>query len=176
LDFNGNKDFAVFEDFAQAIPENLRESIEFVEDPVPYDIDLWVQAAQYFTLAVDFEIDKVDFSEFNQPFQVVILKPARQDVAKILDFANDCDLKLVVTSTMDHPVGIVHALRVAAEIRRTFPGRLIDCGCLTHHLYWPDDFTKELVMQGPSLVQVNGYGIGFDKLLSALPWIPAVSL
>ncbi|MEI7973615.1 MAG: hypothetical protein WCH11_04530 [Bdellovibrio sp.] len=172
VDFNGNDDFAAFEKFAEAIPQNLREYIEFVEDPVPYDVDLWVRAGKYFPLAIDFEIDKVDFSQRNHPFQVIILKPARQDVSKILNFANECDLKLVVTSSMDHPVGIVHALRVASEIRQKFPGRLADCGCLTQHLYWPDDFTKELAMQGPSLVQVKGYGIGFDKLLSALPWIP----
>ena len=170
LDFGGNKDFSVFERVLVGIPKGMKQHIEFCEDPVPYSLEAWREAARLAPLAVDFEFSKVDFSEPLLPFRTVILKPARQDVGKMVDLVNKNNLRLVVTNSMDHPVGSAHALRVACEIKKVWPGRIVECGCLTSHLYYPEDFGREMIFQGPCLVQVPGTGIGFDQLLETRPW------
>ena len=172
LDFNGNHDFANFEKFASSIPQVLKSHIDFVEDPIPYDFQAWHEASRLLPLAVDFEYESVDWDQHPLPFRTIILKPARQDVARVVEQANRGNLKICVTSSMDHPVGMVHSLRVASELKKLWPARVIECGCLTHHLYWPNDFTKEMIIQGPCLVQVNGLGIGFDQLFKTVEWTP----
>lgn len=172
LDFIGNRDFSVFERLMTSLSLSLKPHIEFAEDPVPYDLEAWREASKLCPLAVDFEFDNVKWDVIPLPFRTVILKPARQDVAKVLDLVNKHNLKLAITSSMDHPVGVAHALMVASEIKKVWPGRVVECGCLTHLLYWPNDFSKELVTQGPCLVQMGGTGIGFDALLAKQTWNP----
>lgn len=174
LDYNGNATPAKFQSFMGKIPPLLRQKIEFVEDPFVYNHELWKSAAELVTLAVDQETDRVPWEEYSEanppPFKVIILKPARQDIGKAREYAHRFRLKIVVTSSLDHPVGIMHAAAACGEIKRLYPNLVLDAGCFSHLAYEPDLFSQMLPLRGPYLGEIAGWGVGFDSLLNGLPW------
>lgn len=66
---------------------------------------------------------------------------------------------------MDHPIGQLHAARVAARLA-TNPR----CGLVTHVLFEPNAFSERLALDGARLVPPGGIGIGFEDLLENLDW------
>ncbi|MFN7728790.1 MAG: enolase C-terminal domain-like protein [Bdellovibrio sp.] len=172
LDFNSKGTFKSFENFVRALSPAVQSRIEYVEDPFPYDPELWAAANQLRPLALDQEYDKVAWDNMKAPvpFKVVVIKPARQDVKKAVDHANKFGLNMVVTSSLDHPVGIAHSLLVAGELKKFYPDRLLDCGCLSLRSYEANDFSKSMIVQGSYLVEIPGLGIGFDNLFERMTW------
>lgn len=171
LDFNAKLDYAQFEEFIKLVDTSIRPRIEFVEDPIPYDLLAWKELSAYVNLAVDNEYAKVDFERTPKlPFKVGILKPARQDVTQAVERFAKHNLKIVVTSSMDHPVGIAHAGLVAQEIKRDHPTLLLDCGILSHRIYSMNHYSNMLKVQGPYFIGVDGVGIGFNNLLEKENW------
>lgn len=173
LDFNSKLTFDKFKDFVLQIPEPLREKIEYVEDPFPFDPQAWLEANKMIPIAVDFEWNKIDFNRINgpMPFKVVVMKPSRQDIPKTIELVNKYGLRMVITSSLDHPVGIVHAVAVAGETKKIYPNILLDCGCFSHIEYQLDEFSSLLPKQGPIISEVPGFGVGFDELLEKQPWV-----
>jgi o-succinylbenzoate synthase len=172
LDFNAQPDFSVFEKLITSFTPAVRERFEFVEDPIPYTLESWTEAAKLVTLAVDLEQDKVQWEKGKDlPFRVLIYKPARGDYEKLVKKLNDFSFKVVVTSMLDHAVGISHAIRLATELKKNFRNRVLECGCLTQHLYWPEEFLNIINVKGPVLNGISGTGIGFDEQLEKLAWI-----
>jgi o-succinylbenzoate synthase len=173
LDFNSSGDFSVLERFMYRIEPGLRARIEFVEDPFPYDEESWSDANKIVPLAADFECENIDWKKMKKPpFQVLIVKPARMDVDKALNRCSTFGLKAVVTSSMDHSLGVAHSAVVAMEIKRAHPNLLLECGCLSLRSYRPDEFSNKIVVQGPYIVRTSGYGVGFDELLKQASWVP----
>lgn len=173
LDFNSKSDFSSFERFMTIFDKAAASRIEFVEDPFPYDEAAWTEASRMARLAVDFESENIDWAKIQKaPFEYLIIKPARQDVDKAIHRCTTHNLKAVVTSSLDHPVGVVHAAIVAAEIKKNYPSILMDCGILSLKVYRPNEFSNKIVTQGPYIVQTHGYGIGFDQVLPNLEWQP----
>lgn len=130
-----------------------RQSVEFIEDPCPYDEVAWRNLrAAGFRLALDRAAADVSQAD------VLVIKPAVQDVP-------DSEKEIVITSYMDHPLGQVCAAWVAAT-RRTSSR----CGLLTHILYEESAFSERLSLDGARLVPPPGTGFGFDDLLEQLPW------
>lgn len=174
LDFNSSMDFSSYERFMTIFSPHTRQKIEFVEDPFPFDPDAWREASQFAPIALDQEYDLVQWDSLSGklPFQVLVIKPARQDVDKAVKHALAHELKMVVTSSMDHPLGIVHATRIAAELKKEYTNQVLECGCNSQRAYRVNEFTTNMVFQGPYLTQVPGMGVGFDNLLQALPWTP----
>jgi O-succinylbenzoate synthase len=172
LDFNGKGTFSSFEKFVSALNPGVRPRIEYVEDPFPYDPELWAAANQLLPLALDQEYDKVAWEKMKLPvpFKVVVIKPARQDVKKAVDHANKFGLKMVITSSLDHPVGIAHSILVAGELKKFYPNMLLDCGCLSLRSYKANDFSTSMIVQGSYLVEIPGLGIGFDNLFDRTAW------
>ncbi|GIL16712.1 MAG: hypothetical protein BroJett040_04630 [Oligoflexia bacterium] len=172
LDFNSSMDFSSYERFMSFFNAILRQKIEFVEDPFPYDAEAWSEASQFAPLALDQEYDKVQWDTLTgrPPFQVLVIKPARQDVDKALKHALAHELKIVITSSMDHPVGVAHAIRVAADLKKDYGTQILECGCYSHRAYRANEFSTAMIFQGPYLTQIAGTGIGFDDLLKVLPW------
>jgi o-succinylbenzoate synthase len=170
IDFNAKGDLKAIEALYTAIPHDLREKIEFIEDPMPYSFENWSILKKYFNIAVDFEADKVDWSVKNLPIDVMVIKPARQDIENAFKLANEKGLKIVITSVLDHSVGVVHANRIAAEAKRDFPHLCLDAGCATTRLYEPNTFTSRMIWQGPYLIETFGSGVGFDEQLEKAQW------
>lgn len=148
IDFNARLTAAEF----LRVAATLRKSqIDFVEDPCPYDESTWreLRAKTGLRLA----IDRVDGWA-----DVVVHKPALR-----AEFPSHADV--VVTSYMDHPVGQFGAAYIAAR-HRVNPR----CGLFTHVLYENDAFVERVRSDGARLLSPQGTGLGFDDLLSAIPW------
>jgi O-succinylbenzoate synthase len=173
LDFNARLTFDDYQLFMLNLQQGERARIEFVEDPFPWHPEAWKEVSKFAPLAIDHEAEKLDWDKLKSPlpFKVLIIKPARMDVEKAMARVNQFALKMVITSSMDHPVGVAHALHVAAEIKKFNPNTLLDCGCLTLRLYRPNEFTSMIQTTGPYLTGIRGTGIGFNELLEGLPWV-----
>ncbi len=174
LDFNAQAGMPEFEKLFSHLGAAEKARVEFVEDPFPWNLETWTEAAKIAPLALDNEYDKVQWDQFRTkpPFSVVILKPARQDIDRALGWVNKFALKMVVTSAMDHPVGVAHACNLAAELKKFYPNTLLDCGCLTLKTYRPNEFSSRIQVAGPYIKDIPGIGIGFDDLLEKAQWIP----
>lgn len=175
LDFNAKLDFQKYQQFIGYFSQAEKARIEFIEDPMKWNLEDWHKAVKLgVPLALDFEFVKIDWEKIEAPlpFKVMIIKPTRQDVEKTVKLVDKYSLKMVVTSAMDHPVGVAHALSVASELKKYYPNTLLDCGCLTMRIYKPNDFSSRVQVQGPYLTAINGTGIGFDDLLQKMDWLP----
>ena len=168
IDFNAAVTRFQLESFLAFIPQGLRGHIDFLEDPLPYDPDTWQELRDVYgvRLAADFEKP----SETFRGIDTLVIKPARENVAAQMEMAAAHDLRVVVTSSLDHPVGLMGAAFAAAGLQRDRPDLLDACGLLSHTSYQRDAFSERIAMDGPHLNPPSGTGIGFDDLLAALPW------
>ena len=148
IDFNARLTADEFLRIAETLP---RERIDFIEDPCPYDRELWAELRSRTGL-------RLALDRFEGEADVLVHKPALQHVWPA---HND----VVVTSYMDHPVGQFGAAWVAASHRTN-----ARCGLFTHVLYEPDAFMERVASEGARLLPPRGTGIGFDDLLERLPW------
>lgn len=173
LDFNGIGSWQIFEKFMGSLSPTVKALIEYVEDPFPFDVAAWTESRKLAKIALDNQYDRVPWATLTKaPFDILVVKPAQTDVEKALAFCQQWNLKCTITSYMDHPVGVVHALALAMELKKNQGDRILEAGCLTHRLYKMDVFGAELTNQGPYLIRNSGTGVGFDRLLEALPWQP----
>jgi O-succinylbenzoate synthase len=171
LDFNALGTWQTFERFMTRVSRLALARVQYVEDPFPFDEQAWIEAKKFAPIAIDNEMHKVDLKKVkNKPFDVVILKPAKMDVNAVLQACVIQDFKVTVTSYMDHPVGVMHALAVACELKKAHPQRILDAGCLTTRLFQMDSYSAQVIPTGPYLKRAEGKGIGFDTLLSKEPW------
>lgn len=171
LDFNGTGTWQIFERFIASLDKLVLSRIEYVEDPFPYDDNSWADARKLVKIAIDNQFSRVRWGNFKRiPFDVLIVKPAKMDVDYAMQLCDKYMLQATVTSYMDHPVGIMHALGVAMELKKAHGKRMLDPGCLTHHLYQMDMFGASIPQQGPYLMRVEGTGVGFNGLLEKQAW------
>jgi o-succinylbenzoate synthase len=168
LDFNSTLAPHEFRAFAAAIGPELRATIDFIEDPCPFDPQLWhgLQHATGLQLAVDRGSDLPGAANF-----LGVVKPAVEDAASQIAAAARSGRRLVITSNMDHPLGqlwaALHAARAACAGVLHGP-----CGLLTHGLFEPlPDFPSPRATNGVLEIP-PGPGLGYDREWSALEWEP----
>lgn len=149
IDFNAR---LTAEEFLALVPRLPRERLDFVEDPCPYDEATWseLRRATGVRLALDRSEGVAD---------VLVHKPALSAAFPAFDG------EVVVTSYLDHPVGVLSAAYVAAT--HDVSAR---CGLATHVVYEADAFSERLRLEGARLVPPAGSGFGFDDLIEELPW------
>lgn len=177
LDFNASIDEAAFRKFLGELSSEVLASIEYVEDPFEYKAVHWQEMNELVPLAIDNELAKVEWSKVSaRPFAAVVVKPAKTNVEDVLEQCLRRNIKMTITSNMDHPVGVMHAVAVAGEYKKSHPDLMLEAGCLTHSLYQAEAFSNLMKTQGPYLHPVPGVGIGFDQLLAEVPWQPLVRL
>lgn len=150
IDFNGTLDAESFSRLA--LP---RERIDFVEDPVPYDPTSWRSLRERTGLRL--ALDRIVATD---GVDVLIVKPALQELPRVA-------LPLVVTSSMDHPIGQFGAAYVAARHAESIDAR---CGLFTHVLYEPNEFSDAIRADGSRLLAPAGTGVGFDAQLERMRW------
>lgn len=149
IDFNARLSADEFLRVAETLP---KDRIDFIEDPCPYDEDVWRELRERTGL-------RLALDRFEGVADVLVHKPALQTTFPRFDG------EIVVTSYMDHPVGQFFAAYVAATNRVS-----ARCGLFTHVLYEPDAFIERIRADGARLLAPEGTGIGFDDLLEDLPW------
>lgn len=167
IDFNEAPTPAAVAEFLDGLPEGLRRRIDFLEDPCPYSADTWQRLRRDFgiPLAVDREA-----APGCDAAQVVVIKPAVDEPWLLAEAAASRAQAVVVTSSLDHPLGQVFAAWEAAKLNVQFPGRLGICGLQTHHVFAPSEFAERLGRWSPEFRSPGGTGLGFDDLLEKLPW------
>lgn len=167
IDFNEQLTWESFIYFLREM-ESCNDQIEFIEDPFPYDPTLWQQIQHLYkvNLACDRQSEKAIF--FPESAAYIVHKPALQ--AEKPYNAISSAQKIVITSYLDHPLGQVSAAYAAAKMAQDYSDKISVCGLLSHFAYLPNPFSEYLNNHGPFLDPPEGFGFGFDGLLSELPW------
>ena len=165
VDFNGVLDRLAFEKFIESLPKPVSCSLDFVEDPFPYDAAAWEAVRQVW--GVKLALDK-GWKDGTQGFDAVVVKPARRDWRLVAH--THPQHPLVLTSAMDHALGQIFAAYEAAVARSE--GQALDfCGLCTEHLFEKDPFFERVSSHGGHLTaDRSGGGLGFGEVLEALPW------
>lgn len=177
LDFNGAGSPETFRCFVQDLDPRTRTCIEYVEDPMPFEEKDWIDARRLLPLALDNQFSRVDWGSIRQaPFDVLVVKPAKMDIPRALQLCELFSLRATVTSYMDHPVGMMHALSVAMSMKKDRPEMFNDSGCMTHNLFQKDNFSAQIPTLGPFVTRNSGTGIGFDSLLESQKWYQVKTL
>lgn len=158
LDFNSKLTQQQFISFLDRL-STVKQAIDFVEDPFPFDYVAWrqIQETYQMPLAAD-EHYKVAYGH-PEAARVLIMKPAIQTLKPI-----DTAQRLIITSYLDHPLGQVSAAYMAA-LAKASSTEEEPCGLLSHYAYQANPFAQLIQHQGPYLQAAQGYGFGFDELL-----------
>ncbi|CAN5907735.1 hypothetical protein BH11VER1_BH11VER1_36130 [soil metagenome] len=168
IDFNSCLTEARFIEFLTGMSDPVRAMLDFVEDPFPYDAQRWAHVQE--TYGVRLALDK-QLRGANAGFDVAVLKPGRRDWREMVD-GLPSDVRIVMTSAMDHAIGQSFAAYEAAMAWRELGDRMDLCGLATNHLFAPDAFFERLSAHGGKLeVDRSGTGLGFDDELQKLPWV-----
>ncbi|MBI4126189.1 MAG: hypothetical protein HY465_01725 [Deltaproteobacteria bacterium] len=167
FDFGSAKRKTV-ESFLSKASSSLRASIDFLEDPFPYDGEVWEEFSKQYDVSLARDRD-VQWAEL-AGVRVIIIKPAVVNPIPLMDIAHKTNRRVVFTSYLDHPLGQMTAAYSAALGARNFPGVVDTCGLLSHEVYEPNAFSECLQRKGPALLPPSGTGFGFDEVLEGLKW------
>jgi O-succinylbenzoate synthase len=169
LDFNHSLHLESLKTFLDSI-KTAFEEIDFIEDPMPFDPKNWewIQKKYPIRLAAD-RIRPEQRLQINREIaSVVILKPATQNSEEVASHAQEQELKIVVTSYLDHPLGQLCAAWSAAKLVQKYPNLIEDTGLLSHRVYHPHPFLTSIQTQGPILLPPSGQGFGLGEQLLAI--------
>jgi O-succinylbenzoate synthase len=169
LDFNSRLTEKEFLAFLKQNTHHL-DIIDFFEDPFPYEPLSWqiIREKQKIKLACD--LDSLKALAHSHSCDYLVVKPAIQDIAPFLTDQLK-ERHLVLTSYLDHPIGQLTGLYVAANVLKNRPETLSQCGFMTHHAYRPTPFSECFGHEGSRLIpSMKGYGFGYDNLLETLNW------
>ncbi len=161
--------------FLDGLPIRIRESLEFIEDPFPFNLREW--SAFHSETGIDIAYDRgthdrgveatitASLAEMfsTGAAQVLIHKPAWQDDARAI-LAQTLGRQVVVTSILGHPIGNLWAASRAFQL---VPDGVH--GCMSHGAYREDEATKVLLKSKQvrgSRVVGNGVGAGLHS-----PWL-----
>ena len=167
LDANSSRDTELF---LVALTPAVRSKIEFIEDPMPYETSTWssLSEREKIPLALDWELPSTP-----PPWpgaQIVVIKPASQDAFPLALAAAHAGMQIVVTHSMDHPLGQSVALWTAMRLRQRHGDLLRDGGLQAVGLYAPDEFSAQIRCRGPQTIPPLGTGFGFDEQLASIEW------
>ena len=158
--------------FLATLTPAVRANIEFLEDPMSYNPSTWssLTEREKIPLALDWELPAMP-----PPWpgaQVLVIKPASQDAFPLALAAAHVGMEIVVTHSMDHPLGQAVALWTAMRLRQRHGDLVLDGGLSGAGLYTADEFNGRILSRGPQTLPPPGTGFGFDELLVKLLWKP----
>jgi len=175
LDFNAGLSVGQLDQFLGSLGDDLA-SIDFIEDPVPFDSSVWAGIQRRWGLRLALDRAYFDGELDPEAFSVLVFKPAVQSLAWALDFVRRFQVPVVVTSYLDHPLGQLGAAWMAGRLAREgIP--VLDCGLLSHFAYQQRGvgssdpvvpFFQALQINGAKLIPPHGLGLGWDHLLEGL--------
>lgn len=157
LDFNETGHVIKLTEWLQSLSMSHRRRIELIEDPVPFDENLWNDLSH--TWELDLAVDRDYLKYSSRSMCLPVWKPAWSGQLSV------SNSKMIVTSAMDHPVGQAWAAFCAAESKVTNL-----CGLRTDHLFEVNAFSELMGEWNPAWPMISGMGMGFDQQLENLPW------
>lgn len=180
LDFNyafGDRSHD-FEDLLSTFSPDELAMVDYFEDPFLFEDYTWARVSEKFKVRLaldrgDQEVKVEDTLRDDKtiaPFAVVVIKPALEMSAPIVESAVKNRRRVVFTSYLDHPIGQLTAAYEAGEHMKVHPQIQECCGLLSQRAYLENDFSKSLLIEGSRLVGAEGTGWGFDALIEKLSW------
>jgi o-succinylbenzoate synthase len=177
VDFNACLDAPTFRKFAEFMSVRVYRRLDLVEDPVPYDAEVWQSFREQWGMRL--ALDK-GWKSGTHGFDAAVVKPTRRDWRVVA--AHLPQTPLILTTAMDHGLGQAYAAYEAALAAQALglqtdnpsagPGLSL-CGLVTHHLFERDAFFERFsVQQGRLQVDRSGPGLGFGDVLEKLDWQP----
>lgn len=158
------------ENFLARLTTETRSKIEFLEDPMPYDPSTWAALAtrEKIPFALDWELPASPAPWPGAEF--LVIKPASQDAFPLALDAANTGIKMIVTHSMDHPLGQAVALWTAMRLRQRHGELVLDGGLQAQGLYQPDAYSEQIQTRRPITLPPPGTGFGFDDLLTTTSW------
>lgn len=172
LDFNGLfSEMSDAHDFWQSVSDEAKSKIEFLEDPVTESLMGHVSLHDVF-LGATIAVDRSTSPASIENALIRVLKPITFAPDVLLSEAKDFDGKIVVTSSMDHPLGQLIALRGAQLIQKFVPNKLLHCGLVTQEVYEDHSESSWVGFQDDCLIPTHTGlpGWGLEKELNSLKW------
>ncbi|MDP0491046.1 MAG: hypothetical protein Q7Q71_08375 [Verrucomicrobiota bacterium JB023] len=170
LDFNEVPKREEVRGFILALPEPVRDQIDFLEDPCPFHADSWETLKRETGADLALDREAAPNGSTSKSAAYLVLKPALDEPWLLAEAASRQGQRVIVTSYMDHPLGQAFAAWEAGRLALQFPNHVGTCGLQTHHLFEPNAFTEALGDPGPTFQPTGWTGLGFDELLDELPW------
>ena len=167
VDFNSSLAENAFEEWIGGLSCGSRNRLDFVEDPFPYDAKQWdaVKTRSGVRLALDKQLRGAV-----EGFDVAVLKPGRREWRELVGELPS-QVKIVMTSAMDHAIGQSFAAYETALAWKEVGGCMDLCGLCTEHLFEKDAFFERLRSWGGKLeVDREGTGLGFDDVIEGMDW------
>lgn len=167
VDFNSTLRPDQFRNFMEWMTPRVRERLDFVEDPFPYEPVAWAKMQDDY--GVSLALDK-QLRGASQGFAVAVLKPGRREWREMTEGLPE-GTRVVMTSAMDHAIGQSFAAWEAAVAWQELGTSMDFCGLCTEHLFAEDEFFARLKSHAGQLqVDRAGTGLGFDDILRQIPW------
>ncbi len=159
-------------DWLSQLSPGIRARIEFLEDPCPYEAKAWAAVSECakLPLAIDWELPPS--SPPWRGAQILVIKPTSQDTFPLALAAAHAGMEIVVTHSMDHPLGQSVALWTAMRLRQRHGDIVRDGGLQAAGLYAHDAFSEQIETNGPLTTPPPGTGFGFDAILERVVWQP----
>lgn len=167
LDANCAFDVAGYKAFASRLHDGARVALDFIEDPVDYDGELWATLRR--EVGLPLALDR-DVAVGSKGADAYVLKPAIEEPWLLVEDAVATGKGAVVTSYMDHPLGQSFAAWEAIRMNAVFPEAVGLCGLQTHGLFRETAYSYALGAVQPEFSPAEGTGLGFDDLLAAESW------
>lgn len=169
LDFNCRLNQQQFLAFLRQCRHCL-ELVDYFEDPFPYHPTSWQNVRENQGIKLACDKDSFQAIEYPHSCDYLVIKPAIQETSVFTSKKLD-GRRLIFTSYLDHPLGQLSGLYIAASIFKEKPHSVSECGFLTHHAYEPTEFSRAFRHQGSRLIpSLEGCGFGYDQLLHQLEW------
>lgn len=169
LDFNGCLTISEFLNFWKNLDSEIRSKIDLVEDP--WREKSTALTAQLIAETVDAKIPLASDFYSDSHWLHVVVKPARISWESLKPRG-----RMIITHSMDHPVGQAFALWCASlsDFRRqNAPENKNEIhGVSPSKNYVPNDFHHFWSEYTPRPRPPKGTGIGFDDLLASQKWVP----
>lgn len=169
FDFNSKLTIDEFREFIR-LSKQWIDCVEFFEDPIPYDEKAWSALRSDYKIRLSCDREALLALDAPDVCDYLVVKPAIVSIDPFLTSRRG-DRKLIVTSYLDHPIGLLTAAYTAAKAYTRQPEAFSECGLLTHHSYQPTPFCEDLRSITPYLTpRIEGTGWGYDRELSELKW------
>ena len=170
LDFNESLDEKGFHIWLDKNSDLLKH-IEFIEDPMPFKASQWINLSRDVDLALDMAAPALEVD--TKAFRVLVLKPSFQNIPQVVERYTPLAHTLVVTHSMDHPLGQSIAGWWAYWIKDKLKDRVIECGLQSRDLFEDKGPLSEFLrpIHSPQFIPPKGLGWGFDKPLDRVHWM-----
>lgn len=156
IDFNSCLSDEKFDSFLKLLTTDSLKKIEYIEDPTVFNSE-WKEWNKKISLAFDFQ--KTDYDREFAKFQII--KPSRQRIPENTE-------NVILTSAMEHPVGLAHALSLA----QPYSEKILGFGTLK---LFEDSGFHQFFIEDENKINfsdqiLKDFGIGMTEALNKLNW------